>query len=430
MDIPLINTLLVEDNPGDAFTTRKMLSAPGPFQIQLTHVVRLSEALAHLAQHAYDVILLDLSLPDSFSLDSVLAFQKHGYSLPIVVLTGAHDETMGIAAVQQGAQDYLLKDQVNSALLIRAIRYAIERHHIEVNLKQRTLQLETANQQLEQLNTQLGTTNKVLAQRTSELEAANAELSAFGYTVSHDLRNPLASLKGFGELLKFQYANQLDSQGQNYIQRILHNAERMAQLITDILHLSQVSSSQLYYQEVDLSAMVQDILHQKQRAESTRQLELEIMANVSTEGDPDLIRIGLENLLGNAWKYTRKTANACIEFGVQSPPASDPPLGTLDPDSNSSHLSQDRIKAPPIYFVRDNGVGFDMDKVDQLFIPFERLHTKQEFEGTGIGLATVERIIHRHGGQIWAEAAVGKGATFFFTLSRKQSLLPTAESIL
>jgi PAS domain S-box-containing protein len=225
-----------------------------------------------------------------------------------------------------------------------------------------------------------------------ELEEANRELEAFSYSVSHDLRAPLRSIDGFSQILLEDYSEKLDDQGKEYLKRIKVATQHMSQLINDLLDLSRVSRAEMHLEDVDLTAMVMDIATSFKQTQPERNVNFIIEQNVRAYGDPHLLRIVMENLLSNAWKFTSKHQSATIEFGVR----------------------QDNGKM--VYFVKDDGAGFDMAYVNKLFTPFQRLHEQSEFEGTGIGLATVQRIIHRHGGNIWAEGEVERGATFYFTL--------------
>lgn len=243
--------------------------------------------------------------------------------------------------------------------------------------------------------------NEDLERRNVELNAANKELEAFCYSVSHDLRSPLRSINGFSLALQEDYADVLDQVGKDYLRRVCAATERMGQLIDDLLSLSRITRSQMAFASVDLSAIAQSICSELQATQPERQVEFHITPGIQVEGDAKLLRVALENLLGNAWKYTSKHNSACIEFGVLE-------QGETSSIPNSPH---------PIYYVRDDGAGFEMNYAAKLFAPFQRLHSTTEFEGNGIGLATVQRIIHRHGGQIWASGEVEKGASFYFTLN-------------
>lgn len=237
--------------------------------------------------------------------------------------------------------------------------------------------------------------NLDLKRRATDLDAANKELEAFSYSVSHDLRAPLRSVDGFSAVLLSEHGAALDADARSLLERMRHATQRMSQMIDDLLMLARVARTELRREPVDLSALVQEILQNLRLQEPDRTVHVALAPGLTARGDPGLLRIALENLLGNAWKYSGRRPQAEIEFGVN--------------DENSES----------VYFVRDNGAGFDMEYVQKLFNPFQRLHTSNEFPGTGIGLATVQRIIHKHGGRIWAKAMVDQGAAFFFTLSQQ-----------
>lgn len=247
--------------------------------------------------------------------------------------------------------------------------------------------------------------NEHLKQRAIELEVANKELESFSYSVSHDLRAPLRSADGFSQVLLEDYGDKLDAQGKDCVRRIHAASGCMAELIDDLLSLSSVTLKEMHREEVNLSTMAQRIAEELQTTQPERQVEFVITPELVANGDANLLRIALWNLLDNTWKFTGKHPRARIEFGVIQ----------VSP-SNLMGEGRGEGENKPVYFVRDDGVGFDMTYVHKLFIPFQRLHTHAEFPGTGIGLATVQRIIHRHGGRVWAEGAVEKGATFYFTL--------------
>ena len=232
-----------------------------------------------------------------------------------------------------------------------------------------------------------------VGERTAELERTNKELEAFSYSVSHDLRTPLRAIDGFSQALLEDYSAQLDQTGRDYLARVRSGAQRMGRLIDDLLKLARVSRATLNQEAIDLSAIAEEIVDDLRASDPTRDADFRITTQLTAVGDMHLMRIVLENLLNNAWKYSSKKEKACIEFGMR------------------------QYKGKACYFVQDNGAGFDMAYAGKLFGAFQRLHDAKDFPGTGVGLATVQRIIHRHGGHIWAEAAIDKGSTFYFTLA-------------
>jgi PAS domain S-box-containing protein len=246
-----------------------------------------------------------------------------------------------------------------------------------------------AEEAIHQLN--LGLEQRV-NDRTVQLRALNKELEAFSYSVSHDLRAPLRHINGFSQALLEDYGDQLDDTGKGLLQEVRAASQEMAQLIDDVLQLARVSRGEMRNEMVDLSALAHEVIAELRRQEPGRKVEVQIGEGLVAQGDKRLLKITLANLLRNAWKFSSKCAHAAIEFG---------------PEQRDGER---------VYFVRDNGAGFDMAFVSKLFGAFQRLHSAKEFEGTGVGLATVQRIVHRHQGRVWADAAVGRGATFYFTL--------------
>jgi len=247
-----------------------------------------------------------------------------------------------------------------------------------------------------QVEIQISQLNKELQDRAAELETANRELEAFSYSVSHDLRSPLQNIDSFSQILVEEYANRLDSDGRDYIQRLRASCQHMEEIIDALLELSNMARQELIVDRVDLSTQAKAVAAELQQKEPDRLVDWVIAEGLVVQGDTRLVRVVLENLIGNSWKFTAKRAQARIEVGAL-------------PQCNGVRT----------YFVRDNGAGFDMARAGQLFAPFKRLHDQGQFRGTGIGLATVQRVIQRHRGRIWAEGAVDRGATFCFTLSEE-----------
>ena len=241
-----------------------------------------------------------------------------------------------------------------------------------------------------------------VAERTRELLVANRELEAFSYSVSHDLRGPVDALNGFAYVLSKEYSRQLDDKANELISRIRGSGRRMMQLIDDLLNLSRVTSGAMLREPVDLTAIARAICDELKTSSPERKVDFVIEETSKVEGDPRLLYVVIDNLLRNSWKYTSNQPAARIEFGVQT---------------------RDGL---PVYFVRDNGVGFDSRSSNRLFQPFQRLHSSEEFPGNGIGLATVQRIVRRHGGDVWAESEIGKGATFYFSLSKPKGIPSTS----
>lgn len=246
-----------------------------------------------------------------------------------------------------------------------------------------------AEEEVRRLNEEL---EERVRQRTAELEASTRELDAFAYSVSHDLRAPLRSLAGFSEVLLDDYADGIDDVGRGYLSRIEANAARMARMIDDLLDLSRATRVELRREQVDLSAVACDVIGELRDADPDRQVQVAVADGLTTSGDPHLIRLILINLLSNAWKFTARRLPAVIEVDA---------------------IGHDR----QVFAIRDNGAGFDMRYAAKLFDPFQRLHSNSDFEGTGIGLAIVQRIVQRHGGRIWAKSEIDHGTSFYFTLA-------------
>jgi len=261
--------------------------------------------------------------------------------------------------------------------------------------------LDDSRTRAERIGAELEETNRELEETNRQLKATNKELETFSYSVSHDLRTPLRGIDGFSHMLLEDYADELDDEGKDYLWRVRAGARRMGELIDALLGLSRLTRGEMRSETVDLSAMAGEISEDLRRAQPGREVEVLITPDLAAKGDARLLHVALENLLGNAWKFTGEETHAKIEFGAI------------------------RHYGTPVYYVRDNGVGFDQAYAGKLFGAFQRLHGADEFEGTGIGLATVQRVVRRHGGSIWAEGEVGRGATFYFTLRPGLRIDPT-----
>jgi two-component system sensor histidine kinase/response regulator len=325
-----------------------------------------NEALRQLLRREFAVMLLDVQMPemDGYEVARLARGSKATRDLPIVFVTALHEtEESVLQGYGSGAIDYLFKP-VNAQVLRSKVQVFLELH---VGRRRLLREIEAHKRTL-------------------------GDLEAFNYSVSHDLRAPLRPLDGFSKILLEDYGPLLDDKGRDYLERIRAAARRMGELIDDLLELSRVGRAPLRRQAIDLAEIARPIGEELRSGDPNREVELVIPPRLEAMGDPRLVRIVLENLLRNAWKFTRTRPRARIELGS-------------------------RRAEEVAYFVADDGVGFDPAHSERLFQPFQRLHGATEFEGTGIGLAIVSRIVTRHGGRIWAESRVGNGASFSFTLT-------------
>lgn len=357
-----INVLLVEDNAADAYLIWKFLSDES--NISLTHVERLDDAINSLKQTHFDAILLDLTLPDSRNLETVSGMHLADTELPIIVLTGLDDEDIAIAALREGAQDYLVKGEIQKSALVRAIHYAIER--------QQTLD------KLQHLN--------------RELTRSNEELERFAHVVSHDLQQPLQSILGFAQLLVMTQRDRLDDDANGYVDRIVASSKRMSQLIQDLLTYAKVGATEQPPERIDCKQLVQEILAELTPKIEEKQAKVTVETLPTIQGNPSQLRQLFQNLLSNALKYhlpervPQVTVSATLESEVWQ------------------------------FSVRDNGIGIESDYFEKIFQIFERLHGKNDYPGTGIGLSTCKKIVESHHGRIWIASEVGLGTTVYFTL--------------
>lgn len=338
------------------------------------------EALAALPGQKYDLLLTDLMMPEMDGIALLQAAHEVDPDLVSIVMTGHATIDTAVDAMKAGALDYIQKPfklSVVLPVLARALtvrRLRLENAALEKRVRERTEALEVANR---------------------ELEVANKELEAFSYSVSHDLRTPLRHIEGFAQLLESGYATAMPDPAKGLLTKVLAGAARMGLLIDELLNLSRMSRQPLIARTVKLSTLVQEVLNELEPERAGRQIELHVDPLPDCQGDATLLKQVFANLLGNAVKFTGKKEVAVIEVRCVE-------------EGEDWRIS-----------VSDNGAGFDMQYAERLFGVFQRLHKADQFEGTGIGLSIVQRIVHRHGGRIWAEAELGKGAKFIFTLPKK-----------
>jgi light-regulated signal transduction histidine kinase (bacteriophytochrome) len=308
------------------------------------------------------------------------------------MLTALDDPDAMIQGMNAGADDYVSKavdfETIRARLRaqLRRKQFEDENRQVREEIVRTNAEARAARQTAEERAVLL----RQLAAKNRELGLVNKELQMFAYSVSHDLRQPLRSMDGFSKVLLETYGDQLDQGGRHYLERVRAGAQRMGQLIDGLLLLSRVTRQELRLVPLRLDVLAGQVLERLREADPSREVELEVATPLAARGDEHLVESMFENLLGNAWKFTSGRSPARIEVGASA---------------EDGH-----------FFVKDNGAGFKMEYADKLFTPFQRLHAASEFAGTGIGLATTQRIVHRHGGRIWAESEPDRGATFYFTL--------------
>src|SRR6266849_6822793 len=359
-----VKLLLVDDHPENLLALEAILEAPGQ---ELILARSGDEALRHLLVHDFAAIILDVMMPemDGFETAAMIRQRERSLYTPIIFLTalGRSEEAL-FRGYDVGAVDYLVKPIVPAVLKSKVAVF--------VQLKRQSEMLEAKN---------------------IELNSMIHELEAFSYTVAHDLRAPLARIDGFSQALLELQNDRLDDEGRRYLHRVRAGTQRICRLVDDLLMLSQVSRMEMRRERVDLSAMARSIVADLRQREPDREVEFIVHPSLSVLGDADLLNSALFNLFDNSWKFTGKHQAARIEFGE------------VEKDGEL------------VFFVRDDGAGFDMASSDRLFQAFQRLHSSSEFAGSGVGLATVARIVKRHGGRLWAEGALERGATFYFSLN-------------
>jgi DNA-binding response OmpR family regulator len=349
------------------------------------------EALELLAVQHVGCILLDLIMPGLGGTETCRRIKGAPFlrDIPLIMLTAMEDRSAMLEGLSAGADDYISKSSEFDVLKAR-VRVQIRRKQFED--ENRRIREELLTKELEAADARAARElAEARAELVAELERKNKELEAFSYSVSHDLRTPLRAIDGFSQALIEDYPDKLDAAGQNYLKRIRGAAQRMGELIDDMLQLSRVSRAEIRAEAIDLSALAREIANGL--SAGGRKVEVRIEDGLITNADRRLMKIVMENLMGNAWKFTGKAEKPEVVIG-----------------KTEAEVGQ-------AFYVRDNGAGFDMSLADKMFQPFRRLHSEAEFPGTGVGLATIHRVIDRHGGRVWAEGKVGEGATFYFTLA-------------
>ena len=396
-----VKILLVDDQPENLLSAEALLETLGEVVVKAESG---REALRQLLDHDFAVILLDIMMPDMDGLETAAFIRQRERSrhTPIIFVTalGRSEEHIR-RSYDLGAVDYMTKPFVPEILRSK-VSVFVELHRKSSLLSQQSKLLEHQNAELQraiqrswQAEEQIKALNRHLERQVDQLNEVNRELEAFSYSASHDLRGPLSRIAGFSRALLDFHAGQLDEKGRLYLDRIDNSARRMCDLVEDLLNFSRLTGVEMNEEKMSLTAIVNSLASDLMAREPDRKAEFVVAPGVEVWGDATLLRAALLNLIENSWKFTRKHPASCIEFGVT------------------------RRDNEPVYFLRDDGAGFDMADAARLFNPFQRLHKDSDFEGTGIGLATVERIIRRHGGRIWAEGQIEKGAAFYFTLRQE-----------
>jgi signal transduction histidine kinase len=412
----MTRALVVDDLRENLYLLEALLKGYG-YTVQTA--VNGAEGLALANKDLPDIIISDVLMPtmDGFTFCIQCKSDTRLKQIPFIFYTATYTDPKDEKfALSLGADAFFVKP-IEPVELIEKINEVVSNHgkrSVEetgttqpVNLKvyneilihkleTKMADLDITNKELLESESRYRNLNieleKRIRERTAQLEAANQELKAFSYSVSHDLRAPLRAMEGFSQILLKEYAGQLDETGQGYLNKINSASQHMKQLIDDLLDLSRVTRAELNKTKVNLSGMAAKLSAALSETQPGRQIEWDIVPDVIVNGDERLLEVALGNLLNNAFKFTSRHPTAHIEFGVK------------------------KENEQTVYFVRDDGAGFDMAYASKLFGPFQRLHSAGLFEGTGIGLTIVQRIINRHGGHVWAEAVIDKGATFYFTL--------------
>lgn len=362
--------LLIEDNPDDALLIQELLADTGSASFDWVWAERLSEGLDRLATGKIDVVLLDLSLPDSHGLETFTTAQTQAPDVPIIMLTGLDDEELAVQAVQKGAQDYLTKNRLEGQLLVRSLRYAVERQNLLAEVVRQSRELTRVNE---------------------ELQRSNKELEQFAYVASHDLQEPLRMVSSYVQILAEDYSGRLDQNAERFIGYVVDGATRMKVLIDDLLTFSRVGTQGRPFDAADCNYIIEQVLADQAPAIDSSGAMVTHGQLPTVSGDATQLAQLLQNLVSNALKYRRDVAPRV-------------------------HVDVETGKEAWVFSVRDNGIGVAPHHYDRIFQMFQRLHHRNEYPGTGIGLAVCHKIVERHGGRIWLESELGEGSTFYFTI--------------
>lgn len=368
------NILVVDDDPTKRFALRSILE---PLHENVVEASSGSDALRQLLREEFAVVLLDVRMPimDGFETAQLIRQRPRSELTPIIFVTALDQaETDMGRGYDLGAVDFVFAPIV-PAILRAKVSVFVELYRAQQELKRYRFQLE-----------------ELVQERTTALTAINRELEAFSYSVSHDLKAPLVSFDGLSQNLLENYGDQLDQRAKDYIGRMRLASQRMTSVFEGLQTLFRLTSGELRRENLDVTALATEVVDELRAASPERNVEVEIAPGMTAAGDQRLVRILLANLINNSWKFTSQTSSPKIE------------------------IAQETVDGVPRVLVRDNGAGFDMISIHRLFGAFQRLHSQSEFTGAGIGLAIARRIVNRHGGRIWAEGAVGEGATFYFVL--------------
>jgi K+-sensing histidine kinase KdpD len=374
-----LRVLIIENSEDDLPQLLHELRRGG-FEPVFERVETAAAMKGALEKKNWDLIISDYQLPDFNCMDALAVLRESGLDIPFFLISGMIGEETAGEAMKSGARDFIMKGSY--ARLAPAIERELQGARVRVKQRQTVEKLRRAH----------GESELHIRELSADLEIANKEMETFSHTVFHDLRAPLSNMSCCCKVLMELFGNRFDGECLGFIRKIYDEVHRMDRLITTLLDYSRLCRCNINRALVDLSVLAVEIAEQLKMTQPERRVSFSIAEEITAHGDLRLLRLAMEHLLGNAWKYTGKREEALIEFGTT------------------------KVAGKSACFVRDNGAGFDMTQAKRLFTPFQCLHSREEFDGVGIGLATVQRIIHRHGGRVWAHGEEDKGATLYFTL--------------